>query len=71
MPISEICSQNCGARIDLLPSMPVREARKFITAWRADHRHSDTPPPNNTRPFGFPLPLSEEMIEMQADDEEE
>lgn len=39
MPVSEKCSAHCGASIDLLPSLPVREAKKILAEWRAEHKH--------------------------------
>lgn len=54
-PVSEQCTNACGARIDLVPGMALLDASKFISTWRKDHRHYDGVMPQ-TPPFGFPIP---------------
>lgn len=56
-PISEVCAHTCQARIDLLPSMPLAEAKKIISEWRKNHNHITVEPAETAeRRMGFALP---------------
>lgn len=54
-PISEVCAHTCQARIDLLPSMPLAEAKKIISEWRKNHNHINTTPTESKSQMGFNL----------------
>ena len=56
MPISESCTTNCGARIDLVPGMALADAKQFVDEWRKDHRHQEGVAAPHQSPFGFQLP---------------
>lgn len=72
-PISEVCAHTCQARIDLLPSMPIAEAKKIIAAWRREHNHVNVTPVEAKSQLGFNLSAvtedSSEYISDEFDDE--